>query len=81
MKKLTILGITAMSIILGACTTTNQTKGDVALTMSNPASEFCVKQGGKSQTRKNQDGSEYGVCVLPNGQVVEEWDYFRQYSK
>ena len=81
MKKLTILGITAMSIILGACTTTNQTKGDVTLTMSNPASEFCVKQGGKSQIRKNQDGSEYGVCVLPNGQMVEEWDYFRQYSK
>lgn len=49
--------------------------------MANPASVFCEKQGGKSEIRKNADGSEYGVCRLPNGKVVEEWEYFRANNK
>ena len=49
--------------------------------MANPASVFCEKQGGKSEIRKNADGSEYGVCRLPNGKVVEEWEYFRAHNK
>ncbi|HHW7506881.1 TPA: putative hemolysin [Mannheimia haemolytica] len=78
MKTLTLLGVMAMTTILGACTTTSPKNESVG--MANPASEFCVKQGGKSQIRTNQDGSEYGVCVLPNGQEVEEWAYFRQHN-
>ena len=49
--------------------------------MANPASEFCVKQGGQSVIRNDKTGAEYGMCVLPNGQEVEEWAYFRQYSR
>ena len=45
--------------------------------MANPASVFCEQKGGKSEIRKNEDGSEYGVCHLPDGSVVEEWEYFR----
>ncbi|MCG7657353.1 putative hemolysin [Wielerella bovis] len=78
MKTLILLGAIAMTTILGACATNHQAKG---VEIANPASEFCIKQGGKSETRKNQDGSEYGVCVLPNGQVVEEWEYFRKHGK
>ena len=44
---------------------------------ANPASVYCVQQGGKSEIRKNQDGSEYGMCILPDGKEVEEWAYFR----
>ena len=36
-----------------------------------------MQQGGKSEIRKNQDGSEYGVCILPDGKEVEEWAYYR----
>lgn len=78
MNKLTIAGMIAMTGLLNACTTTNQ---EPRVSIANPASEFCVKSGGKSEIRKNQDGSEYGVCILPNGQIVEEWDYFRKNSK
>ena len=49
--------------------------------MANPASVFCEKQGGKSEIRKHEDGSEYGVCRLPDGKVVEEWEYFRAHNK
>ena len=45
--------------------------------MANPASVYCVQQGGKSEIRKNQDGSEYGMCILPDGKEVEEWAYYR----
>lgn len=49
--------------------------------VANPASEFCVKQGGKSEIKKDKDGNEYGVCHLPDGKVVEEWEYFCQHNK
>ncbi|XXQ67482.1 DUF333 domain-containing protein [Neisseriaceae bacterium B1] len=48
--------------------------------MVNAASVFCEQQGGKSQIRKNQDGSEYGVCVFADGKEMDEWDYFRQHN-
>ncbi len=46
--------------------------------MPNPASVYCEEQGGKSVSRKNSDGSEYGVCVFEDGKEIEEWEYFRQ---
>jgi putative hemolysin len=48
-----------------------------AWALANPASVFCVQQGGK--LRPQPDGRNY--CRLPNGRVVEEWDYFRAQHK
>ena len=47
--------------------------------IANPASEFCIKQGGKLEMKKDKDGGEYGVCRLPDGSAVEEWAYFRSH--
>jgi len=47
-------------------------------TLANPASVNCGKRGGKTVIRKNADGSEYGVCVFPNGAECEEWALFRR---
>ena len=44
---------------------------------ANPASVFCAQSGGKSEIRKGPRG-QYGVCRLPDGRVVNEWDYFRK---
>ncbi|WP_293712509.1 DUF333 domain-containing protein [Stenotrophomonas sp. UBA7606] len=46
--------------------------------MANPASEHCVKKGGKLEIRKNAEGAEYGVCHLPDGSQVDEWELFRR---
>lgn len=46
--------------------------------IANPASQFCVKQGGKVEIRQKADGSQYGMCHFPDGRVVEEWENFRQ---
>lgn len=44
----------------------------------NPASAYCAQQGGRSETRQDEYGNQYGVCHLPNGQTVDEWEYFRR---
>ena len=46
--------------------------------MSNPASEYCVSQGGTSENRKDKDGAEFGVCKLANGEEREEWSFYRE---
>ncbi len=48
-----------------------------AWALANPASVFCVESGGKSEIRNGAKG-QYGVCRLPDGQVVEEWSYYRK---
>ena len=45
--------------------------------MANPASVYCVQQGGKLQRVQEPQG-EFGLCLLPNGQQIEEWTLFRQ---
>ena len=47
--------------------------------MSNPASDFCIQQGGKLEIRQEAAG-EVGYCHLPAGRVVEEWASFRAAS-
>ena len=46
--------------------------------MANPASEYCVSQGGTSEIRKDKDGDEFGVCKLANGEEREEWSFYRE---
>lgn len=45
--------------------------------MSNPASVYCVTNGGKVEIRKDVKGNEYGVCIFVDGSECEEWKYFR----
>lgn len=47
-----------------------------APTLANPASERCVKDGGKIEIVRGPDG-ESGVCVFPDGSRCPEWEYFR----
>ncbi|MGB0388596.1 MAG: DUF4377 domain-containing protein [Ardenticatenaceae bacterium] len=42
----------------------------------NPASEYCVEQGGTLEMRSDENG-EYGVCVFPDGSECEEWAFLR----
>lgn len=51
----------------------------VAPGIANPASEFCVEQGGTVEIVEEADG-QVGYCLLPDGSRVEEWEYFRANS-
>ncbi len=46
--------------------------------ITNPASEYCISQGGTSEIRKDKDGAEFGVCKLANGEEREEWSLYRE---
>jgi putative hemolysin len=45
--------------------------------IANPASVFCVKQGGRLEIRTGPGGGQIGMCILPDGRTVEEWAYYR----
>jgi hypothetical protein len=45
--------------------------------LANPASVYCGHQGGRTEIKKNPDGSEYGMCTFPNGTSCEEWALFQ----
>lgn len=47
--------------------------------LPNPASAFCVEQGGTVDI-VDEEGGQVGYCVLPDGTRVEEWEYYRSES-
>jgi len=44
-----------------------------AISITNPAATYCQALGYQYQTVKNDDGSEYGLCDLKDGRVVDAW--------
>ena len=77
MKKALVLSAAA-AVTLAACSPQEE---QPVVGMANPASEFCVKQGGRLELKKDALGNEYALCHLPDGKVAEEWEYFRKHSK
>jgi len=44
--------------------------------LANPASVYCTNQGGDVLIRDTEEG-QVGYCHLPDGRVVEEWEFYR----
>lgn len=75
MKKIIFLGLALVS--LTACSSVqHKDSTPPKIGSPNPASQYCVEQGGKLEIRNEANG-QVGYCHLPNGQVVEEWKLFR----
>ncbi|HEY5663423.1 MAG TPA: DUF333 domain-containing protein [Ilumatobacter sp.] len=49
---------------------------DTTTAIANPASQYCVEQGGTVEI-VDEAGGQVGYCDLPDGTRVEEWEYFR----
>ena len=45
--------------------------------LPNPASQYCVEQGGTLEMRSDENGNQYGVCIFPDGSECEEWAFLR----
>ncbi|HTY52966.1 MAG TPA: DUF333 domain-containing protein [Methanomicrobiales archaeon] len=43
----------------------------------NPAAQYCKSLNNSYEIRSNPDGSQYGVCILPDGTVCDEWQFYR----
>ena len=48
--------------------------------IANPASVYCVQQGGKLEIVDTKKG-QIGICVLPDGRRIEEWKFYRASQK
>lgn len=44
--------------------------------IANPASVYCIEQGGKLDIR-NETGGQVGYCVFDDKSECEEWAFFR----
>ena len=81
-KSLLILGLTMTAMSLGACggddapTTTNPPVTEGGAQVANPASQYCVDQGGTLEI-VDETAGQVGYCNLPDGTRIEEWEYFR----
>ena len=45
--------------------------------LANPAATYCSEQGFTYETRKDDQGNAYGVCVFDDGTECDAWAYFR----
>ncbi len=83
MKRIVTLTIILMA--LAACTVLPPTQAppEPAATempqagLPNPASVHCRQGGNELEIRTAADGSQYGVCIFPDGSTCDEWAYFR----
>ncbi len=75
-SPLPYLLLAAVLIVPFAAHSASEAKKVAPVQMANPASEYCIKKGGKLEIRKGEHG-EAGYCHLPDGRVVEEWALFR----
>ncbi|MCX8956680.1 putative hemolysin [Erwinia psidii] len=75
MKKI-ILMLFATAIA-GCSAQIEKPAGRPKIGMSNPASEWCIKQGGRLDI-VSQERGQSGYCTLPDGERVEEWMLYRR---
>jgi putative hemolysin len=68
-RTIILLGL----ITAAACTPKPPASDDTRI--ANPASTFCIEQGYRSEIRTNPDGSQFGVCIFPDGSECDEWEF------
>jgi putative hemolysin len=73
-QKIFLTSILALSLLNG-CSSKKEPAAPVGV--ANPASTYCAKKGGKIEIVKDESG-EKGMCHLPDGSVMEEWELFRR---
>jgi putative hemolysin len=84
-KKYLLLFVAGLSLIfaLSGCQKTaapevskDKSDANLPVSMANPASENCVKNGGRLEIRTNKLG-QYGVCLFEDNRQCEEWALMR----
>lgn len=72
--------ILLLALFLAACSTpepqaqpTSQPQATQAPQLANPASQYCIDQGGALTIEERGDGGQYGVCYFEDNMQCEEW--------
>ncbi|MEZ8100756.1 putative hemolysin [Vibrio bivalvicida] len=74
------VSIASVAILSGCATKPDEYEVKGYTSMANPASVYCVQQGGTLETVTESE-QRLTYCLLPNDERIEEWDYYRQNSK
>jgi putative hemolysin len=69
--------VVLLTIIVFGCTVENVPASQSNTKIANPASQYCIDQGFNLTIQTASDGSQTGYCVFPNGNVCEEWQFYR----
>ena len=68
-------------LVFTGCAKKNPNPGSATATpepsIANPATANCELKGYRSKIRTTTDGSQYGVCIFPDGSACEEWAFYR----
>jgi hypothetical protein len=79
--KIASIALVLSLLVLSACAANPSPSGSPTGTpkaeIANPATANCELKGYRSQIRITEDGSQYGVCIFPDGSECEEWAFFR----
>lgn len=78
MKQLVWIGLALLT--LSACRPDKKAPVDERIGMPNPASHYCVDQGGSLEITRTPEG-DVGYCTLPDGTRTEEWELYRATMK
>lgn len=62
-------------MIFSSCSSQEKTEENVEI--ANPASTYCVENGGILDIRETDEG-QIGICVFESGIECEEWAFFRE---
>ncbi len=84
MRRLFLLAssLWLLSLLLMGCSVSGSTGAPPTPTidqakLANPAAGYCRDQGYRFETRKDDVGNEYGVCIFDDGSECNAWAYFR----
>ena len=75
--KIKTIGLVAL-LAIGALTITGCDKNensDENVGMANPASVYCVDQGGTIEIETAEDGGQIWLCMFNDGSYCEEWSF------
>ncbi|PMJ97606.1 DUF333 domain-containing protein [Vibrio sp. 10N.261.55.A7] len=77
MKKTTIFaGLAVVAVLAGCSSEPDEYEVKEYTSISNPASVYCVQQGGKLETvSENEQRVTY--CAVSEEERTEQWEYYR----
>ena len=75
-----IAGLTVIAWLLTGCSSyqAHPVPTSPHIGMANPASVFCIQQGGQLHMVTETQGVR-GMCTFPDGHTIDEWALFRQH--
>jgi len=71
-----VLALLAIAFILSLLRVSPAPEGNEAVSLANPAAEYCQDQGYTYEIRTAADGSQSGVCIFDDGSECDAWAYF-----